>query len=79
MAQLDADEETESLADGEGNRETWASDPRESMVSQARFGGTGRDGVPRESTMSTMTVASVAEDPFHYSVSCYERLNYHRS
>lgn len=70
MAQLDPDDETESLADGGGDRATWASDPRDSVVSaQSRPGIAGREGVPKQNTMSSMTVESTGGDPFHYSVS----------
>lgn len=70
MAQLDPDEETESLADEGGDRATWASDPRDSLAElpAPRRSGLGREGVSKEMTMSSMTMESTGGDPFHYSV-----------
>ncbi|GAA5961897.1 hypothetical protein JCM21900_006361 [Sporobolomyces salmonicolor] len=79
MAELDPDDELEALGEqDEGDRSTWhsgrASEARDSFASlggHAQGGGSTlpvKRRVPRESTLSSLTVESTNSDPFHYSV-----------
>ncbi|GAA5914682.1 hypothetical protein JCM5296_001978 [Sporobolomyces johnsonii] len=83
MAELDPDDELEALGEqDEGDRSTWhsgrANEARDSIASlgvHAQGGGSRmpvKRRVPRESTLSSLTVESTNGDPFHYSV--YESL-----